>query len=209
MAQKQEFFASMNFPELMANSQFSADVAALESKFKVLKKTEFRGETTLVRRARRRSRTSARHCEGRARLQLTCSISAAWIISAKTRASRSSTSSTNSTRGDSLRLKIAVSEDELEVADRHRHLAHGRLARARSLRHVRHPFPRPSRPAPHPHVGRLPVLPAAQGFPARRPPQRHARRRLHQRRAPGGRTLRDRPQTRTTKDREPRSRQID
>ena len=79
-----------------------------------------------------------------------------------------------------LRLKILVSEDELEVptvcdiwatADWHEREAYDMYGIK---------FPRPPGSAPHPHVGRLPVLPAAQGFPARRPPQRHARRGLQQ-----------------------------
>ena len=81
-----------------------------------------------------------------------------------------------------LRVKSPVSEEQ-EVPDRHRRLAHGQLARARDVRHDGHPFRRPSRPAPHPHVGGLSVLPAAEGFPARRQGERDARRGLHRHRA--------------------------
>ena len=72
-------------------------------------------------------------------------------------------------RGDSLRLKVTVSEDDLELdtvcdiwptADWHEREAYDMFGLA---------LPRPPGPAPHLHVGRLPVLPAAQGFPARRP----------------------------------------
>ena len=53
-------------------------------------------------------------------------------------------------------------------ADRDRRLAGRRLARARSVRHVRRALRRQSRPAPHPHRLRLSRPSAAQGFPAHR-----------------------------------------
>src|SRR5438445_7345925 len=51
-------------------------------------------------------------------------------------------------------------------------MARRRLARARSLRHVRHHVPRPPRPAAHPDVGHVRRgVPAAEGLPAARPVQ--------------------------------------
>src|ERR1039458_1728337 len=50
----------------------------------------------------------------------------------------------------------------------HQRLGHGELARARSVRHVRYPFPQSSEPQADPDVGRLPLLSVAKRFPAGR-----------------------------------------
>ena len=51
-------------------------------------------------------------------------------------------------------------------AERHGRLAGRQLARARDLRHVRHPVLGPSRSAPPVHAGRVRILSAAERFPA-------------------------------------------
>ena len=69
-----------------------------------------------------------------------------------------------------LRVKAAA-VTELEI-DSVSILADGGLAGARGLRPVRHRFPRPSRPASHPHARELRRRSsAAEGFPAARPLQ--------------------------------------
>src|SRR5439155_25175847 len=47
------------------------------------------------------------------------------------------------------------------------------LARARGVRHVRHPLRRPPRPAPHPHVSAVRGVSVAQGLSAQSPPADH------------------------------------
>ncbi len=116
--------------------------------------------------------------------------SPAWTITATTRASRSS-----------IILRLwpplpTAAQDRRErgkvrVADRHRGVAHGGLARARDLRHDGHPLPRPSRSAPDSDVGRLSLFPVAEGFPAGRQADRCAGGRLHPGRAAGRRTVCD------------------
>ena len=97
------------------------------------------------------------------------------------RSSTATSSSRSRSCGTCARSRIAASsasKSQLAKGARSRCRACGddlqgrRLARARVLRHVRHPLRRPPRPAPHPDVGAVQGrLSAAEGFPAARPLQ--------------------------------------
>ena len=105
-----------------------------------------------------------------------------------------------------LRLKLRVSEEDRRGRYRFRHLADGELARARDLRHDGNQIQRPSRSAPHPDVGRLPVLSAAKRISARRTCPAKCPMSPSPKPAPleGGPFV-TKPSTATAKDREPRA----
>ncbi|MHA3775472.1 NADH-quinone oxidoreductase subunit C [Verrucomicrobiota bacterium sgz303538] len=97
----------------MATPKFSADVAALDSKFKVLKKVEFRGETTLY------VELEAIHeiCQfAKEQLGYTFLLDLSGVDNfGEDPRFEVVYELYHFERGDHLRLKISVSEDELEV----------------------------------------------------------------------------------------------
>ena len=190
----------------MATSQFSADVSALSSQFKVLKKVEFRGETTLVveagvlkdvlRAAKARGYTYLVDLSGVDNFGEDPRFEVVYELY-------------HFERGDWLRIKAAVSEEQPEVetvsdlwatADWHEREAYDMYGiRFRG----------------HPDLRRIlmwdgyPYFPLRKDFPlAGRPSEMPDV--AFSRRAPleGGPFVTV-PTTATTKDREPRSRQMD
>ncbi len=174
----------------MASPKNTADVTALSGKFTVLKKTEFRDETTLL--------------VERAQIHEICQFAKETLgytylldISGVDNFGEDPRFAVvyelyQFERGDWLRLKILVSEDDLNVptvsdlwatADWHEREAYDMYG----LRFTGHP-----------DLRRIlmwegyPYLPAAQGLPARRPTERDARRGLQQTRADGRRAVRNR-----------------
>jgi NADH-quinone oxidoreductase subunit C len=154
----------------------SASVSAIQAKFKVLKKVEFRGETTLYVE-RTEIKDLARFCKDTLGFAQLIDLSGVDNFGEEPRF-EVVYELYHFDQGVHLRLKIAVSEDELEVptvsdiwstADWHEREAYDMYG----IKFAGHPDLAAS------SCGKATrFYPAAQGFPARRPPQRNARRRL-------------------------------
>jgi NADH-quinone oxidoreductase subunit C len=191
----------------MATPKFSADLAALASKFKVLKKIEFRGETTLIVE-REAIADICRLAKEELGYIFLLDISGIDNFGEEPRFELAY-ELYHFERGDHLRLKIAISEDALEVPT-----VTGVWATANW--HEREAFDMYGlRFSGHPDLRRIlmwdgyPFYPLRKDFPLAGRPSDMPDVAFSKAAPLEGGPFVTMPSTATTKDREPRARQID